>query len=190
MDAKRDQNHVPTLLGVSSVDGVTPVTLWADPVTHRLLTDAASGMTNPMTTGGDIIYGGAAGVPTRLENGTAGQFLMSNGTTLAPSWTDNGAGDMILASTQTNSGVKTFLNGTIGLRNVANTITSFFSNAATVSRTYTLKDASGTLAFTTDITGTNSGTNTGDNATNTTSNAYALTTPDFYKYSIVTSVAS
>lgn len=41
---------------------------------------------NPMTTGGDIIYGGASGVPTRLANGTAGQVLQSNGTTVAPSW--------------------------------------------------------------------------------------------------------
>lgn len=41
---------------------------------------------NPMTTGGDLIYGGASGVETRLANGTAGQFLKSNGTTLAPTW--------------------------------------------------------------------------------------------------------
>lgn len=40
----------------------------------------------PMTTGGDIVYGGASGLPTRLANGTAGQVLQSNGTTLAPSW--------------------------------------------------------------------------------------------------------
>ena len=45
-----------------------------------------NGMTNPMTTGGDIIYGGSSGAPTRLANGTAGQILQSNGTTLAPSW--------------------------------------------------------------------------------------------------------
>ncbi len=45
-----------------------------------------SKMANPMTTGGDIIYGGAAGVPTRLANGNATQVLQSNGTTLAPSW--------------------------------------------------------------------------------------------------------
>lgn len=73
-----------------------------------------------------------------------------------------GSGDMVLATAQTNTGVKTFLDATLGLRNVANTITSFFTNTATVARTYTLKDASGTLAFTSDITGTNSGTNTGD----------------------------
>ena len=62
-----------------------------------------------------------------------------------------GSGDMILASTQTNSGLKTFLNGTFGLRNIANTITSLFSSAATVARTYTLQDRDGTLADGTDL---------------------------------------
>lgn len=44
MEAKRDQNHVATLLGVSSADGTTPITLWANPVTHRLLVDLPSGI--------------------------------------------------------------------------------------------------------------------------------------------------
>lgn len=43
---------------------------------------------SPMTTGGDIIYGGASGTGTRLANGSAGQVLTSNGTTAAPSWTN------------------------------------------------------------------------------------------------------
>lgn len=64
-----------------------------------------------------------------------------------------GSGDMVLASAQTNSGVKTFLNGTFGLRNIANTITSFFSSTATVSRTYTLQDRDGVLADNTDLAG-------------------------------------
>lgn len=58
---------------------------------------------------------------------------------------------MILASAQTNSALKTFLNGTFGIRNIANTITSFFSSAATVARTHTLQDRSGTLADDTDL---------------------------------------
>lgn len=41
--ASRDQNDVPTLLGVSSSDGTTPITVYADPTTHRLLVDSASG---------------------------------------------------------------------------------------------------------------------------------------------------
>ena len=73
-----------------------------------------------------------------------------------------GTGDMILASAQTNSGAKTFLDNTMLLRNVANTFNGRFTNTNTADRIYTLKDAAGTLAFTSDITGTNSGTNTGD----------------------------
>jgi hypothetical protein len=43
-------------------------------------------VTNPMTTGGDIIYGGASGAPTRLANGSNGQVLTSAGSTNAPTW--------------------------------------------------------------------------------------------------------
>lgn len=74
----------------------------------------------------------------------------------------SGSGDMILASTQTNSGAKTFLDTTFLLRNVANTFNGSFVNTNTANRVYTLKDANGTIAFTSDITGINSGTNTGD----------------------------
>jgi hypothetical protein len=46
----------------------------------------SSPLVNPMTTGGDIIYGGSAGAVTRLANGTSGQMLQSAGGTSAPSW--------------------------------------------------------------------------------------------------------
>lgn len=49
--------------------------------------NAAFNALSPMTTGGDVIYGGASGAATRLINGTAGQVLTSAGTTLAPTWT-------------------------------------------------------------------------------------------------------
>lgn len=42
-DAPRDNNRIPTLLGTSSADGVTPVTLYADPTTHRLYVDLPAG---------------------------------------------------------------------------------------------------------------------------------------------------
>lgn len=115
------------------------------------VTVSGSGMTKPMTTGGDIIYGGASGTPTRLANGTAGQVLQSNGTTLAPSWVAAGAGDMILASAQTNSGIKTFLDTTMKLRNVANTFDGYFVNTNTADRIYTLQNRAGTLADDTDL---------------------------------------
>lgn len=101
--------------------------------------------------------------------GTSGYVLSTDGTGIT-SWVaggGGGSGDMVLASAQTNSGIKTFLDTTMKLRNVANTFDGSFVNTNTANRVYTLKDANGTLAFTSDITGTNSGTNTGDNSVNT-----------------------
>jgi len=85
------------------------------------------------------------------SGGTSSQFLMADGSVSA----GGSGGDMILASAQTNIGVKTFLTGTLGLRNVANTFTSFFTNSNTASRTYTLQDRNGTLADLTDIASVN-----------------------------------
>lgn len=79
----------------------------------------------------------------------------------------SGGGDMLLGTAQTVTANKTFLNTTFLLRNVANTFNGSFLNTNTADRVYTLKDSDGILAFTTDITGTNSGTNTGDNSVNT-----------------------
>lgn len=41
------------------------------------------GMTNPMTTAGDIIIGGSSGSPTRLAVGSNGKVLTSDGTTVS-----------------------------------------------------------------------------------------------------------
>jgi hypothetical protein len=62
----------------------------------------------------------------------------------------------------------------LNLKNAANTITNFFTTAATVARTWTMPDKDGTVAMISDITGTNSGTNTGDQ-TNITGNAGTAT---------------
>lgn len=74
------------------------------------------------------------------------RIVTTNMTTFAVSYV--GGGDMILSSVQTNTGLKIFLNGTFGLRNIADTFTSFFSSAATAARTYTLPDASTTIVGT------------------------------------------
>jgi hypothetical protein len=42
-NAYHDENGVPTLIGVSSSDGFTPVRAWVDPTTHRLLVDSTGG---------------------------------------------------------------------------------------------------------------------------------------------------
>ena len=41
---------------------------------------------NPMTTQGDVIYGGVSGLPTRLGIGTGNQVLMAQGNSTTPSW--------------------------------------------------------------------------------------------------------
>ncbi len=65
------------------------------------------GMTNPMTTLGDVIYGGAAGAPTRLAgpatNGTYGQqSIPTAGAAVAPVWTlCQGTGAPVCATSPT-----------------------------------------------------------------------------------------
>lgn len=59
-------------------DGVAAWSTWA--------TLGGTGMTNPMTTQGDSIYGGASGAPTRLAIGTAGKVWTVNAGATAPEW--------------------------------------------------------------------------------------------------------
>lgn len=46
----------------------------------------AAGMTNPMTTTGDVIYSSSGSTPARLGIGTAGQVLKVNSGATAPEW--------------------------------------------------------------------------------------------------------
>ena len=50
-DAYRDANDVPTLIASSNVDGFTPVRLYADPTTHRLLVNLSGGISILAATG-------------------------------------------------------------------------------------------------------------------------------------------
>lgn len=67
-NASRDQNNVPTLLGASSTDGVTPTLVYADPTSHRLLVQNAAALVvtktiTPIgTTGAQTINMGAGTV--------------------------------------------------------------------------------------------------------------------------------
>lgn len=112
---------------------------------------AAFDALSPMTTGGDLIYGGSSGTGTRLANGTAGQVLKSNGTTLAPSWT-----------TPTNVSV-----GNSTVRGSANVGAFGSSNTATMRWTNVVESAGS------DITFTQSSTN-GDKLTINTAGTYAI----------------
>lgn len=94
-DARRDQNSVPTLIGVSSADGVTPVNVYVDPTTHRLLADIPS-------VGGDVV-----GPSSSTDNavvrfdGTTGKLIQNSSATLSD------AGNLSLGSpTNTNAGLR------------------------------------------------------------------------------------
>lgn len=60
-EAKRDANSITTLLGVSSADGATPVTLYVDPVTHRLLVDLPAGSDGTVTSVSVVTANGVSG---------------------------------------------------------------------------------------------------------------------------------
>ena len=59
------------------------------------------GMSNPMTTVGDVIIAGANGAPTRLGVGASGKVLKSNGTTV--SWQDDETGLTEVKAANVNS---------------------------------------------------------------------------------------
>lgn len=124
--AKRDENKVTTLLAVSSVDGVTPVVLYADPDTHRLLVDLGAGVST---------FLGLSDTPSEYT-GQAGKIPAVNPGETGLVFSDAGAGDMILASAQTNTGLKTFNSGTI--RYAGSTSGNTVLNASAVAGTTTL----------------------------------------------------
>jgi hypothetical protein len=71
-----------TLTGTPSIGQVPTATgsaaaTWQTP---------SAAFVNPMTTEGDLIYGGASGAPTRLPAGTSGDVLQTNGSGSAPTW--------------------------------------------------------------------------------------------------------
>lgn len=63
----------------------------------------------------------------------------------------HGTGDVTKAGIETISGLKTFLNGKIGLRNSYDTFTSYFNNFSTLSRSWIMPDKSGTVALLSDL---------------------------------------
>ena len=95
----RDNNRITVIGGVSSADGTTPVTIYVDPTTHRVLTQAASAAlvvgTTTITNGSgttNFLYDNngvlAEGVPTStitigsaVSGGTASQLLATDGST-------------------------------------------------------------------------------------------------------------
>ena len=102
--ASRDQNFVPTLLGVSNVDGTTPITVYADPTTHRLLVDLAGG-SGTVTSVSVVTANGFAGT---VANATTTPAITISTTITSPVLAGNGTA--ISAATTTGSGSTVVLN--------------------------------------------------------------------------------
>lgn len=88
-NAYRDENSVPTLIGVSNADGFTPVRIYADPVTHRLLVDASGG-SGTVTSVSVVTANGFAGTvanatttPAITLTTTVTGILIGNGTAIS-----------------------------------------------------------------------------------------------------------
>lgn len=60
-DAQLDANSRPSLIAVSNVDGTTPIRLYADPITHRLLVDLPVPSTGTVTSVSVVTANGFAG---------------------------------------------------------------------------------------------------------------------------------
>lgn len=105
--APRDQNFVTTLLATSSADGVTPVVVYADPITHRLLTDLSGAGSGTVTSVSVATANGFAGTvanatttPAITLTTTITGILSGNGTAISAAST-TGSGAVVLANTPT-----------------------------------------------------------------------------------------
>lgn len=109
--------------------------------------NASLPLTNPMTTGGDIIYGGTSGVPTRLANGSSGQVLTSSGTTIAPTWTTVAAGNYTVSGIKTTTYAILTTDGIVLVSGASAAFTVTLPTAVGVAgKQYTIKRTDQTLA--------------------------------------------
>ena len=70
----------------SSTTTVTPTSVTSTTFNGALSGNATTATNITGGAGGQILYQSVANTTAKLANGTAGQFLQSNGTTVAPSW--------------------------------------------------------------------------------------------------------
>lgn len=76
------------------------------------ITLPGAGMTNPMTTKGDIILGDTSGTPSRLAAGTSGYVLTSAGAGAFPAWAAASGGSLTSFDSTLAANVTMTTNGT------------------------------------------------------------------------------
>ncbi len=72
-----------------------------------------------MTTGGDLIYGGASGAGTRLANGSSGQVLTSNGAGALPTFQNVSGTGTVNSGTATHLSYYATSTNAVKIRNFA-----------------------------------------------------------------------
>lgn len=109
-EAARDGNYVPTLIAVSNADGTTPVRLYADPTTHRLLVNLGGAGSGTVTDVSVVSANGFAGsvansttTPAITLTTTITGILSGNGTAISAAST-TGSGNVVLATGPTIAG--------------------------------------------------------------------------------------
>ena len=75
-------------------------------ITIAAIGGGSGGMSNPMTTSGDLIVGGTSGTPTRLGIGSAGKFLKVGSSGNALEWGDGSSYTLPPATSNTLGGIK------------------------------------------------------------------------------------
>lgn len=96
-------NRQIPVANISAVDVVTTIggtTTNQQSFNETVNTAIANVMSNPMTTAGDIIVGGASGAPTRLGLGTANQALTVNSDATGIAYSDGSAIPAVAQNTQ------------------------------------------------------------------------------------------
>jgi hypothetical protein len=100
-----------------------------------------------------LFYSDSSGDVKELALGADGTYLKSNGASSVPSFaTPTGSGDMVLATTQSVTGKKTFDDTMLAIKGSSTGVTTFDSaNAGATNYTLNVPAANGTLATTADI---------------------------------------
>ena len=161
--APRDGNRIPTLLGVSNADGTTPVTVYADPTTHRLLVDlpVSDGTVTSVSVVSANGFAGTVATPTTtpaitLTTTVNSPVLAGNGTAISAATTTGSGSTVVLSNTPT------LVTPVLGVA-TATSINKVAITAPATSATLTLADGSSLVTS-----GANSITLTSTGATNVT----------------------
>lgn len=132
-DAKRDGNWVPTLIGVSSVDGFTPTLVYVDPITHRLYVD----ITGASGTGDVVGPSSATDNAIARFDGTTGKLIQNSVVTIADT-TGNIAGMQKITV-----GVVSGASGSIEFKGTTSGTVTIVAQATAGTYTLTLPNAQG-----------------------------------------------